>query len=367
MTIRETRRAVFVVLAILLVIDAVAIPVLLSPMAKSRAAREADLRQAQTQFKEREREVGPSRGMEQKIAASTGDIANFYQQRLPSQYSQVDAAIGKAAEESGVQLLNVYFKPDSKNKKAVEDLERVDITLAISGPYVNEVKFINSLERDHVFFVINSVNLAGSTNGVQLQVNAETYFKTGAAKVKAGTENKKKTWIAIALFAAASLVIIYQLMPSPSSTPAPATNASTPRGKAQGTTPLFSRLDPSLRTDLLKGSEEVTYHGSGRDIFHLQAEPAPETAMKAQDPRILQQEHHGPPPNPPIPLKFYGFASENNKKKIFLSQGEDVFIAKEGDIVKGRYKVLHVNPSTVEIQDVLSNYSQQIPLSLPNS
>jgi hypothetical protein len=185
--------------------------------------------------------------------------------------------------------------------------------------------------------------------------------------VKAGTENKKKTWIAIALFAAAILVIIYQLMPSPSSTPAPATNASTPRGKAQGTTPLFSRLDPSLRTDLLKGSEEVTYHGSGRDIFHLQAEPAPETAMKAQDPRILQQEHHGPPPNPPIPLKFYGFASENNKKKIFLSQGEDVFIAKEGDIVKGRYKVLHVNPSTVEIQDVLSNYSQQIPLTLPNS
>jgi Tfp pilus assembly protein PilO len=181
MTIRETRRAVFVVLAILLVIDAVAIGVLLSPMAKSRAAREADLRQAQTQFKEREREVGPSRGMEQKIAASTGDIANFYQQRLPSQYSQVDAAIGKAAEESGVQLLNVYFKPDSKNKKAVEDLERVDITLAISGPYVNEVKFINSLERDHVFFVINSVNLAGSTNGVQLQVNAETYFKRGAA------------------------------------------------------------------------------------------------------------------------------------------------------------------------------------------
>ena len=63
----------------------------------------------------------------------------------------------------------------------MEDLERVQITLTISGPYVNDVKFINMVERDRVFFVIDSVSLAGSTNGVQLQVNAETYFRTGAA------------------------------------------------------------------------------------------------------------------------------------------------------------------------------------------
>ena len=178
MTIRESRRAVLIVLAFLLVIDAAAIVVLLSPLAKSREAREADLRRAQTQFKDREREIGPSRGMEQKIASATGNIASFYEQRLPAQYSQIDASIGKAAEQSGVQLMNVNFKAD---KKTVDDLERVNITLAISGPYVNEVKFINSLERDHVFFVINSVSLAGTANGVQLQVNAETYFKTGAA------------------------------------------------------------------------------------------------------------------------------------------------------------------------------------------
>lgn len=187
--------------------------------------------------------------------------------------------------------------------------------------------------------------------------------------MKAGTENKKKTWIAIALFAVALLVIVYQMIPSSSSAPAPSENASAPaaRGKTQGSTPVFSKLDPTLRTDLLKGSEDVTYHGSGRDIFHLQAEPVA-NEMKAQDPRTpTKPVVSGPPPNPPIPLKFYGFASENNKKKIFLSQGEDVFVAKEGDIVKGRYKVVRVGPNNVEIQDVLSNYSQQIPLTLPNS
>jgi hypothetical protein len=63
----------------------------------------------------------------------------------------------------------------------VEDLQRIEITLTISGPYVSDVKFMNAMERDKVFFVINSVTLAGGNNGVQLQVKAETYFRTGAA------------------------------------------------------------------------------------------------------------------------------------------------------------------------------------------
>jgi hypothetical protein len=131
---------------------------------------------------------------------------------------------------------------------------------------------------------------------------------------------------------------------------------------------VFSKLDPSLRTDLLKGSEDVAYQGSGRDIFHTQAEPKPEdTQDKTEDPRVTKDEAPPPPPKPTIPLKFYGFASANNRKQIFLSQGEDIFVAKEGDIVKGRYKIVHVNNNNVEIQDVLANFSQQIPLSVPNS
>jgi hypothetical protein len=178
MTIRQSRKLIMAVLVILIVVDLVALGILLSPLAKSRPQREADLRDAQTDLKEKELEIGPSRGMDKKIAEATTDIAAFYQQRLPSAYSQIDAALGNAAQQSGVALQNISFKPD---KKAVEDLQRVEITLTISGPYVSDVKFINAVERAKVFFVINSVSLAGGQNGVQLLVNAETYFKTGAA------------------------------------------------------------------------------------------------------------------------------------------------------------------------------------------
>jgi hypothetical protein len=188
--------------------------------------------------------------------------------------------------------------------------------------------------------------------------------------VKAGTDDKKKTIIATVLFVLALAAVAYQLMPS--SSPASAKNTPTANPaladrKAARTTPVFSKLDPSLRLDLLKGSEQVSYNGSGRDIFHSQPEVKP--TPEAKDPRRNPEppKTTGPPPKPPINLKFYGFASTNDKKQVFLAQGEDVFVAAEGDIVKGRYKVVHVNPANVEIEDVLSSYSQTIPLSIPNS
>ena len=55
-------------------------------------------------------------------------------------------------------------------------------------------------------------------------------------------------------------------------------------------------------------------------------------------------------------LKFYGFASrKDGNKRIFLSKGEDIFVAKEGDIVDRRYKIVHIGPNSVEVQDVLTN------------
>jgi hypothetical protein len=53
------------------------------------------------------------------------------------------------------------------------------------------------------------------------------------------------------------------------------------------------------------------------------------------------------PPPPPINLKFFGFANRPGEtKKVFLSQGEDIFIAGEGDIVDRRYRVLHISANS---------------------
>ena len=64
-----------------------------------------------------------------------------------------------------------------------------------------------------------------------------------------------------------------------------------------------------------------------------------------------------------INLKFFGFASGPDHKRVFLAQGDDVFVAGEGDIVRQRYKIVKINNNNVEVLDVLSNNRQTIPLT----
>ena len=123
-------------------------------------------------------------------------------------------------------------------------------------------------------------------------------------------------------------------------------------------------LDPTLRTDLLKVSEDTKYEGTGRNIFKVFVDiPRPIVPVTPQ-PDVVATGPPPPAPPPPIDLKFYGYATPaGGTKRIFLAQGEDVFIAREGDIVDRRYKVVRISGTAVEILDVLSNNRQSIPLN----
>ena len=124
-------------------------------------------------------------------------------------------------------------------------------------------------------------------------------------------------------------------------------------------------MDPSLRFDLLKASEDTKYEGTGRNIFRVFVEiPKPLAPVAPQPSQPSQPQAYVPPAPPPINLVFYGFATPaNGAKRIFLAQNDDVFIAKEGDIVDRRYKVVRISANAVEILDVLSNNRQSIPLT----
>jgi len=205
--------------------------------------------------------------------------------------------------------------------------------------------------------------------------------------VKLGAENKRNVILAAVLAGVAGVVIIAQLMPS-SSTSASTTpissgvaplnvlsRTSTKRGAkapAPKKEPLPPSLDPTLHLQQLAAIEEIKYEGSGRNIFVAQADV--EIPMPVKNGTI----DHGsasangpswtppvPPPPQPIPLKFFGFANQpGEKKRVFLSKGEDVFIAGEGEIIDRRYKVVRISPNAVDIQDVVgSGPAQSIPLT----
>jgi hypothetical protein len=125
--------------------------------------------------------------------------------------------------------------------------------------------------------------------------------------------------------------------------------------------------DPRLRLDLLKASEDMKYEGTERNIFRDYEPPIPPPIAPAMKDAGCPKggcPPPGPPPPPPINLKFFGFANRSGEsKRIFLAQGDDVFIAGEGEIVDRRYKVVQIQPNAVEIEDVLNNNRQTIPLT----
>jgi hypothetical protein len=190
--------------------------------------------------------------------------------------------------------------------------------------------------------------------------------------VKVGAEDKKKLIIAIVLMVAALILVGGLVFSSGGSSPraaAPVAESTTPAGRTKGKSKKLiataRSLDPELRYDWLKASEETKYQGNGRNIFEAQDVVIPTPVAKAtKAPPPPPPEATGPPPPPPINLKFFGFANRPGEaKKVFLEQGEDIFVASEGDIVNRRYKVIHIAPTTVEVEDVLNNNRQSIPLT----
>ncbi len=187
--------------------------------------------------------------------------------------------------------------------------------------------------------------------------------------MKLGAENRNQL-IALAVLGVVALGLLGRAFwPSPAA-PAPvAPVASTPaRVNVRRTTSgkvvkiVEPRLDPTLDLTLLSQSEQAKYEGRGRNIFVAGSEPLP-TPIKPGVTDTTPQVAVVQPP-PPINLKFFGFANQPGEaKKIFLSQGEDIFIAGEGDIVDRRYRVLHISPAAVDIEDVLNNNRQSIPLT----
>ena len=192
--------------------------------------------------------------------------------------------------------------------------------------------------------------------------------------MKLGTENRKQLIALAVLGGIAVLALAYEFWPASSSSapeatklPAALAKPAMRRTSSGKMVPVVEpRLDPTLDLNLLSKSEEIKYAGNGRNIFVAGSPPVIEPVKG----HVVTDQQQSPtlssvslPPPPPITLKFFGFANRPGEtKKVFLSQGEDVFIAAEGDIVNRRYRVLRISPNAVDVEDVINNNRQSLPL-----
>jgi hypothetical protein len=208
--------------------------------------------------------------------------------------------------------------------------------------------------------------------------------------IKLGTENKTKTYAAIGLAIIAVLFAVHFVYdnffstPTPAAvvTPAPVTvrptvtttrtvsgAPATPFAHQAVELPGGSALDPTLHPEVMAQAEETTYNGIGRNIFSLDSSPTQGMAAIPKPIGSIRQAAQapvftGPPPPPNIDLKFYGYSAvKDGAKKAFLLHGEDIFIAKEGDVVDRRYKVVKISPFSIDVEDLPYSHTQTLPLT----
>jgi|SRR5271166_1216169 len=173
-SIRETRKKLMPAVIALVILDLACVGYILSPAGRSRQARQREYTQLRQQLLAKQQEVLPTRGMDDKLKQASQDISGFYQARFPSEYSAVAEELGKIAADTGVRLSGVKYE---EKDAPIEGLRKLNMEASISGDYLQEVKFINALERSKLFFLIDGITLGEQQGNVRLQLKLETYLR----------------------------------------------------------------------------------------------------------------------------------------------------------------------------------------------
>lgn len=128
----------------------------------------------QVELKAMDLQTAPLRGLDTRVAASREQIQDFYQKRIPQNYSSFATRIGDLQVKSGVRLSRVQYTQGPPGS----DLTEISMDAGISGAYPDIMRFVNSIERDQMFFVIRAMQLTGQQGGmVNLRLRVSTWMR----------------------------------------------------------------------------------------------------------------------------------------------------------------------------------------------
>ena len=138
----------------------------------------------------------PLQGLDGKLHTANVSADRFYHERLPVSYSEVAGELGVLKTKDNVRLTRVQYAQKAVAGDSAGQLTEVNMDASLSGDYRPLMQFINGLERDKIFFLIEAVTLTGQQTGaVNLRVHVTTYLRgtpseeeRQAAEVNAGPE-----------------------------------------------------------------------------------------------------------------------------------------------------------------------------------
>jgi type IV pilus assembly protein PilO len=176
--LQSSRNKLKIAIAVMIVADLAAAAILFSPLAGSAESRRQLINQLTFELAVKTRGVEPLRGMDKKVDVAKQQIGQFYKDRFAARDSDIADELGKLAQQNGVHILQARYKQEDPEPSGVVP---VAIDGDFSGDYLSLVRFINTLERSKLFYMVDSVSLVGETTGpVRLDVRLHSYLRSGA-------------------------------------------------------------------------------------------------------------------------------------------------------------------------------------------
>ena len=122
----------------------------------------------------------PLIGIDKKLAQTRVDVKKFYEEKVPSQFSQISQHLEKLMKEAGVTTAResgiTRIERKHREERVCLDVQRVNIETTVTGEYAKVAEFINAMEQDKFVFIIDQISLTGQEGGVvSLQIKAKHF------------------------------------------------------------------------------------------------------------------------------------------------------------------------------------------------
>jgi type IV pilus assembly protein PilO len=138
-----------------------------------------ELNDKQVQVKAMQLQTAPLRGLDKRVETSRTAMKAFLEKRIPPTYSSISNRVSELAVASDVRLTRMQYTQGAPGS----DLTEISIDAGITGEYPAIMHFVNSLERDPIFFVIRAMNLTGQQGGlVSLRMRVSTWLRPADAE-----------------------------------------------------------------------------------------------------------------------------------------------------------------------------------------
>lgn len=173
--LREVGRKLRLVMAVLVGINVLAAGAWMYMLVRGTSALPAEFENLHKLVMARKGSVVPPETVTERVKEAREQIAKFYEDRFPRSSAAIFESLGGLARENRVNLTQASYKVSETD---MPGLRQVEIEADLNGDYAQTMKFINALEREKLFFIVDGINLAEQEGGrVKLNIRIQAFMR----------------------------------------------------------------------------------------------------------------------------------------------------------------------------------------------